>query len=100
MRNYNVLWLPMGVICFMLWFTVVFAQDTDWERAMSEGMVAYQQGRYAEAERLFKAALEEAEKFESQDPRLAESLSALAELYSTQSQYAQAEPLYRRALAI
>ncbi len=46
------------------------------------------------------AALKEAEKFGEQDPRFATSLNNLAALYRAQGKYAQAEPLYRRSLAI
>ena len=46
------------------------------------------------------AALEEAKKFGEQDPRLATTLNNLAALYLGQGQYDEAEPLFRRALAI
>ena len=46
------------------------------------------------------AALEEAEKFGEQDPRLATILNNLAALYLGQGQYDEAEPLFRQALAI
>ncbi|MEE8199620.1 MAG: tetratricopeptide repeat protein [Candidatus Acidoferrales bacterium] len=67
---------------------------------MADAAKAYQQADYAEAEKLFLAALKEAEKFGEQDPRFAASLNNLAELYRTLGKYAQAEPLYERALAI
>jgi len=72
----------------------------EWEKNISAGRKAVQQVDYAEAERLFLAALEEAEKLGLQDPRLATSLLALGEVYHFQGRHAQAEPLYQRSLAI
>ena len=45
-------------------------------------------------------AIELAEGFGERDPRLAASLNNLAELYRAQREYAEAEPIYRRSLAI
>ena len=45
---------------------------------MAAGDRAYQQGRYAEAERFFASALERAERLGPQDPRVALSLVLLA----------------------
>ena len=64
------------------------------------GTEAYEQGNYTEAEKLFVAALKEAEKFGPQDPRLATSLNNLANLYNTQGKYGEADPLYKRSLEI
>ena len=59
------------------------------------------QGRYAEAEPLYKRALAIREKALGPDhPDVARSLNNLAELYENQGRYAEAEPLYKRALAI
>ena len=90
-------WLLLGILCLA---SFAVAQDTAWEKLNAVGMKALQEGRYAEAEQHWTAALKEAEKFGGQDPRLATSLNNLAELYRVQGQYAEAEPLYRRALAI
>ena len=59
-----------------------------------------QQGRYAEAEQAHLLAVAEAEKFGPEDRRLALSLNELAALYHTTGRLREAEPLYRRALAI
>jgi tetratricopeptide (TPR) repeat protein len=59
------------------------------------------QGRYAQAEPLYKRSLAIREKTLGLDhPVVATSLNSLAELYRAEGQYAQAEPLYKRALAI
>ena len=88
----GLVWLLLGTACF--------APGATWEAHSDAGLEAYQQGDYAEAEKQWMAAVRKAEAFEPQDPRLATSLNNLAELYHTQGQYAQAEPLYKRALAI
>jgi tetratricopeptide (TPR) repeat protein len=67
---------------------------------MAAGVAAYQQGKYAEAEKQWVAAVKEAEGFGPQDPRLAASLNRLGEVHLHQRRYAEAEPLIKRALAI
>ncbi len=69
------------------------AQRGLWESYMATGAAAYQEGRYAEAQRQLEAARNAAEGFGPQDPRLAMSLNNLAELYRAQGRYADAEPL-------
>ena len=74
------------------------------------GTVYRAQGRYAEAEPLLRRALAIVEKrvaekeLEPEDPRVVEVvvpiLDNLAALYTVQAKYAEAEPLFRRALAI
>ena len=59
------------------------------------------QGRYAEAEPLYKRALAISEKaLGPEHPDVGTSLNNLAVLYQAQGRYAEAEPLYKRALAI
>ena len=59
------------------------------------------QGRFADAEPLYKRALAIKEKaFGPDHPDVAISLSNLAELYRVQGRYADAAPLNQRALAI
>ena len=59
------------------------------------------QGRYADAEPLYKRSLAIREKALGPDhPDVALSLNNLAELYHAQGRYADAEPLYKRSLAI
>ena len=76
------------------------AQHAIWETYNHAGMKAYQAGRYAEAEKLFTFALKAAEESGVQDQRLATSLNNLALVYKAQAKYDQAEPLYKRSLAI
>ena len=59
------------------------------------------QGRYADAEPLYKRSLAIMEKALGPDhPDVATSLNNLALLYHAQGRYADAEPLYKRSLAI
>lgn len=71
-----------------------------WKNLVEEGNAAYERGKIPEAELRFLAALEEAEKFGEDDPRLALSLNNLAAMYHEQGKYTMAEPLYLRALDI
>ena len=67
----------------------------------SGGALRYQQGRYADAEPLYKRSLAIWEKALGPDhPDVATSLNNLAVLYREQGRYADAEPLYKRSLAI
>ena len=59
-----------------------------------------EQGRYADAEPLYKRALAIRENALGPDHLdVAQSLNNLADLYSAQGRHADAEPLYKRALA-
>ena len=75
-------------------------EESSWEMSMDAATEAYQQARYTEAEKFFLAALEEADNFGPQDPRLVPSLNGLASVYRTQGKHAEAEPLFKRSLAI
>ncbi len=76
------------------------AQGDLWQRYMAAGVAAFQQGNYPEAEKQFAAAFKSAEGFGPQDLRSATSLNNLAAFYHVQRRYAEAGPLYRRALAV
>ena len=89
-----------SLVCLLLWPAHAVAQEVDWERHMRAGDTAYQQGNYTEAVKQTKAALSLAEAFGPDDPRLATTLNNLALLYDAQGRYTEAEPLYKRALAI
>lgn len=90
------LWLLLGV-------AGVYAQDAPearWETATVTGVQAFEQGHYPAAARQFQAALTIAEAWKPDDPRLATSLMNMAIVYHAQGQYAQAAPLYQRALTL
>ena len=94
-------WLLVGLVLIggiALWLMYAPNQGAKWESYITAAQQAYQQADYAEAEKQLEAALKEAEAFD--DVRLATSLNNLALLYKAQGRYAEAEPLYQRALAI
>lgn len=63
-------------------------------------MQAFEQGRYLEAIRQFQAALDLTTAWPLEEPRVFSSFMNLASAHYAQTQYAQALPLYQRALAI
>lgn len=75
-------------------------EEESWRVQSNQGLQALQQQRYAEAAQSFSAAVLAAEKFGATDDRFLQSLSGLAEAYRVQEKYAEAEPVYRRILAV
>ena len=68
---------------------------TNVERPKLEQRVYLNQGRYAEAEQLYLAALETLKRALGDDhPATLSSMNNLANLYSNQGRYAEAKPLY------
>src|SRR3990172_10615101 len=90
----------LGVLRVVWLSTPAFAQDTLWKGYLDSGKKAFEEDDYAKAQQQFVAALREAEHFGPHDSRLTSTLNNLAVLYHTQGKYSEAEPLYRRALAI
>jgi tetratricopeptide (TPR) repeat protein len=76
------------------------AEEDRWRLQNDNAAGALQQGRYSEAASLFLAAVQQAQKFGTQDVRLAESLNGLAQAYRYQQNHAAAEPRARQSLAI
>ncbi len=94
-------WVVVGLVCLAAAAVgYTFLQGSSWETHMAAGAKAYQQGNYPEAEKQFAAAVKEAEQFGPEDPRLTTTFNNLAVLYKAQGRYAEAEPLYKRSLAI
>ncbi len=90
------------IFLFFLFFGAssgVSAQSVLWETYSDSGKRAYGRGNYAEAERLFKAALKEAESLN--DPELiAESNVHLGGVYAGQEKWDEAEKLFLKAVEI
>ncbi len=93
-------WLLVGLLVLVLWHADTQAQQGVWERYMRAGVAAHQQGNYGEAVKQTKAALEAAEAFGPDDPRLATTFNNLALVYQALGKYTEAEPLFKRSLAI
>jgi hypothetical protein len=73
--------VAVGLALLALPSLPALAQETQWEERINAGRAALEERRYEEAERQFKAAVEEAEGFGPRDPRLITSLQTLADLY-------------------
>lgn len=80
--------------------TLFYPPVPPWEKAHEAGMSAYRENNYSDAEKQFKTALKEAEKFSIDDRRLTLTLGNLAELYRIQSKYSEATPYLKRLVTI
>jgi len=77
------------------------AQHLDWRRVTADASAARKTGNNTGAATLYKQALEIQEKtFGPKSREAATSLHNLAVLYQDESKDAEAEPLYRRSIAI
>jgi tetratricopeptide (TPR) repeat protein len=93
-------WLLAGVVCLALWPAPAPAQGNLWETYNDAGVKAYLDGDHAEARTQFAAALREARRFGTDDPRLAQSLSGMAEVQRAEGKLDDAERLHEEALTI
>ena len=75
-------------------------EEANWIPSFNAGLEAFQNARYEEAERNFIRALPYAEKLKPADDRLEDNLHGLAEAYRLQKKYDEADPVYRRYLAL
>ena len=62
-------WFLVGLLWLLLWSTSVWAGEEDWRKYNTAGIKAYERGDYVDAEKLWSAALEEAEELGVEDPR-------------------------------
>ena len=98
--SYKARFLLAGVLCLVLGSSEAIGQSEQWQDHNDAGTEAYRRGNYVEAEKQLVTALTIAEGIGTENPEVATSLSNLALLYDAQGRYDEAEPLYRRALAI
>ena len=78
-----------------------FAQVSLWKKLHAEAEELHWEEKNSDAAKVAKRALEVAEEtFNPEHPYVAESLANLADIYVSQDKYEEAEPLYKRALAI
>jgi tetratricopeptide (TPR) repeat protein len=75
-------------------------KQLEWKDDIAAGEVAYKAGENQIAEKCFLSALEKAEKFGPNDPRLGATLNDLGIIYDESQRYEKAETVYKRALAI
>ncbi len=78
----------------------IFADETAWEQYMDAGRAAYKQGDYQGAVRHFEAALKETNTFKSRGTGAGSAVAWLGFVYEAQDRFAEAEPLFQRALTI
>ncbi|CAN5951183.1 unnamed protein product [Sphagnum jensenii] len=71
-----------------------------WEENQNSGEEAFEQGRYAEAERFFVVAIQEAESLADDQVKLADSLYFLGKVYTLFEEFPKAESALTKALAI
>jgi tetratricopeptide (TPR) repeat protein len=76
------------------------SEEVNWMASYNAGLEAFQNARYEDAARHFLQALPDAEKLRPADYRLEDNLHGLAEAYRLQKKYTEAEPFYRRYLAL
>ena len=78
-----------------------YSGEKSWESLNSQFLKSYSQEQYPEAAESAKSALKVAEEtFGPDHLNVATSLDNLALVYAAQGKYAEAEPFYKRALAI
>lgn len=92
--------LIVAVVGSLLFLKTVFLPDENWGEHQDAGWTAFKEKKYAEAEKQFRQALKEAEKFPQDDPRLHLTLNSFAETYRVQAKYTEAEPFYKWLLAM
>jgi tetratricopeptide (TPR) repeat protein len=92
--------LIIAVVGSLLYLNTFFLLGGSWEKHHDSGWTAFEEKKYAEAEKQFVQALNEAEKFPQEDPRLRLTLNSLAETYQNQARHTEAVPYYKRLLAM
>src|SRR5436190_21693402 len=78
--------------------TISFGQDA-WTERMSRANQLQRQGNYQEARKLYRSAVAEAERSDSNPLQHAQALNNLAAHFHESGAYSEAEPLYRKAAA-
>ncbi len=92
----------MCILCFIaFWPGLALAQSAALTEAFNQYRAFYGQGRYGEAERFARKALELGQReFGPDHPTTGFLLNNLAVTYQAQGRYAEVEPLYKQALVI
>jgi tetratricopeptide (TPR) repeat protein len=78
----------------------VVAEQANWQALTSSADAAAKQGDKATAERYYKQAIDAALQLGADNPSQADSMANLADFYYVQGDGAQANDLYKKALAI
>lgn len=91
--------LRLSLALALLTAPPVLAQEALFRSYLDGGRKAYDEGDFAQADKLFKLAAKEAERFKAGDVRQAEPANWAANLLQTQFRYAEAAELRRQTLA-
>jgi tetratricopeptide (TPR) repeat protein len=71
-----------------------------WQKHSLNGMKAFSKGQYLEAEKEFKAAIEELEQKPAHKADLAKQLGKLGDVYRRIGRHKDSEPIYQRSLSM
>ena len=91
--------LALALVWVAVMASPAVAGSTLWDIYHKKGAQHYERGEYSQAAAMLRLALEEAEA-NGDLADVATTLNNLALLYKNLGKYAEAEPLYSRALAI
>src|SRR5207244_2426511 len=105
MRKFAPLCLRKGfsstaIVLLLCWCGDSYSQNDVWQKYNRDGIIAFKDAHYIEAETQFRAAIEEAQKLGDDNLRLAESTNNLCLLYHALARYVEAEQLGYKALRI
>jgi tetratricopeptide (TPR) repeat protein len=89
-----------GAMIALLLLHVISAAQSSWEDKNRLGEKAFQEGRLADASRLFNDALRDAQQFGPNDVRLAPIYNNLALVAFVQNNFIASETLYEKSIAI
>ena len=92
------------VICIVIFLVSSFytpAEEANWDQDLASATAARQRGEFAVAETLYKQAIAvQTRELGADNAAVAASMNNLAVLYQDQAQFTQAEPLYKKSVAI
>lgn len=77
-----------------------YAQNDPWTTLVTQALNAASSHDYASSERIFEQALQTAQRFGADDPRVGTTLNSMGLVYRAENKFADAESAFRRALAI
>lgn len=101
----EIFWLKALALLVLLAGTFLFIKDNyfknnGWEFHRQAAREEYLKGNLEEAERFLLKALEDAEQFETGDPRLHGTLNSLMDLYTRQSKLKESETIILKILTL
>jgi len=93
-------WTLVSLLCLAQFTSLGWAQDTRWDELMQAGKAVLEAKQYKQAENYYKEALAEASTGDPHDPKVIDSLQALATLQHAQGKLLAEEPFLRRILEL